>query len=102
MPVAFIGLSSFLSTRKILKKTAVELMKGDEQKAKVNFIERALRLERFKFNTKFQIREQVRSLLSAGRERRVDDIAVWFYLQLLNGCGDEPGNAGEIRVSPGV
>ncbi len=62
MPVAFIGLSSFLAIRKILKKTAVELMKGDEQKAKVNFIERALRLDRFKFNTKFQIREQVRSL----------------------------------------
>jgi putative ABC transport system permease protein len=48
--------------RKILKKSAVELMKGDEQKAKVNFIERALRLDRFKFNTKFQIREQVRSI----------------------------------------
>jgi len=31
MPVAFIGLSSFLIIRKILKKTAVELMKGDEQ-----------------------------------------------------------------------
>ena len=62
MPVAFIGLSSFLIMRKILKKTAVELMKGDEQKAKVNFIERALRLDRFKFNTKFQIREQVRSI----------------------------------------
>jgi putative ABC transport system permease protein len=62
MPVAFIGLSSYLIIHKILKKTAVELMKGDEQKAKVNFIERALRLDRFKFNTKFQIREQVRSL----------------------------------------
>jgi len=62
MPVAFIGLSSFLSIRKILKKTAVELMKGDDQKAKVNFIERALRLERFNFTTKFQLREQVRSI----------------------------------------
>jgi len=62
MPVAFIGLSSFLMMRRILKKTAVELMKGDEQKAKVNFIERALRLDRFKFNTKFRIREQVRSI----------------------------------------
>ena len=62
MPVAFIGLSSFLVIRKILKRTAVELMKGDEQKAKVNFLERALRLDRFKFNTKFQIREQVRSI----------------------------------------
>jgi putative ABC transport system permease protein len=62
MPVAFIGLSSFLVIRKILKKTAVELMKGDEQKAKVNSLEHALRLDRFKFNTKFQIREQVRSI----------------------------------------
>ena len=62
MPVAIIGLSSFLVIRKILKKTAIELMKGDEQKAKVNFIERALRLDRFKFNTKFPIRERVRSI----------------------------------------
>ncbi|MDF2510668.1 MAG: transporter permease [Herbinix sp.] len=62
MPVAFIGLSSFLIIRKILKKTAVQLMKGDEQKSKVNFIERALRLDQFKFNTKFRIREQVRSI----------------------------------------
>jgi putative ABC transport system permease protein len=62
MPVAFVGLASFLIIRKTLQKTAVVLMKGDEQKAKVNFIERALRLDRFGFNTKFQIREQVRSL----------------------------------------
>jgi len=62
MPVAFIGLSSFLVVRKVLKKTAGELMKGDEQKAKVNSLERALRLDRFKFNTKFQIREQIRSI----------------------------------------
>lgn len=62
MPVAFTGLASLLVMRKILAKSAVELMKGDEQKAKVNFIERALRLDRFPFNTKFQIREQVRSI----------------------------------------
>ncbi|SCY21855.1 putative ABC transport system permease protein [Alkaliphilus peptidifermentans DSM 18978] len=62
IPVAFISLSSFLFIRKILKKTAVELMKGDEQKAKVNFIEATLRLDRLKFNTKFRIREQVRSI----------------------------------------
>ncbi len=62
MPVTLIGLSSFLVMHQILQKAAGELMKGDEQKAKVNFIERALRLDRFKFTTKFQIREQVRSL----------------------------------------
>ena len=62
LPMALTGLASFLSIRGVLSKTAVELMKGDEQKTKVNFIERALRLDRFSFNTKFQIREQVRSL----------------------------------------
>ena len=62
VPVALIGLSSFLAIRRILRKTAVDLMKGDEQKAKVNFIERALRLDRLQFNTKFRIREQVRSI----------------------------------------
>jgi putative ABC transport system permease protein len=62
LPIAIIGLSSFLVIQKILRKNAVELMKGDEQKAKVNFLERAIRLDRFSFTTKFQIREQVRSI----------------------------------------
>jgi len=62
VPTAFTGLSSFIIIRKILRKNAVELIKGDDIKARVNFIERALRLERFKFNTKFRIREQVRSI----------------------------------------
>lgn len=62
MPMAFISLSSFIMIHRILKKTAGELMKGDEEEAKVNFIERALRLDRFNFNAKFRIREQVRSI----------------------------------------
>ena len=33
-------------------------MKGDQQKTKVNALERALKLERFKFSTKFKLREQ--------------------------------------------
>jgi putative ABC transport system permease protein len=37
-------------------------MKGGEVKKKMNFIERSLRLERLRFQAKFQIREQVRSL----------------------------------------
>ncbi|HWR39429.1 MAG TPA: FtsX-like permease family protein [Patescibacteria group bacterium] len=49
-------------TNKILKTPPAILMKGGEAKAKTNFIERHLRLDRLKFNTKFQIREQVRSL----------------------------------------
>lgn len=45
-----------------LKTAPAVLMKGGEAKGKVNFIERSLRLDRFGFNTKFKIREQVRSL----------------------------------------
>jgi len=62
MPIAFMGIPSYLAVRKSLKKSAAELMRGDGQKAKINFLERGLRLERFKFSTKFQLREQVRSI----------------------------------------
>lgn len=62
MPMALLSLSSCLVLRRVLRKSAAELMKGDEQKAKVNSLERVLRLERFKFSTKFQLREQIRSI----------------------------------------
>lgn len=62
LPIIINGLASFLVIRRILKEPAVELMKGGAQKAKVNFVERSLRLDRFRFTTKFQIREQVRSI----------------------------------------
>ncbi|KAA8678146.1 ABC transporter permease [Clostridium sp. HV4-5-A1G] len=45
-----------------LKTAPAVLMKGGKAKGRVNFIERSLRLDRFGFNTKFKIREQVRSL----------------------------------------
>lgn len=47
---------------RILKTPPAILMKGGEVKNKSNFIEQRLRLDRLKFNAKFQIREQVRSL----------------------------------------
>ena len=62
MPVVFLGLASFLVVHKELKKTAGELMKGDSSKTKVNFLERSIKLERFSFTTKFQLREQMRSI----------------------------------------
>jgi putative ABC transport system permease protein len=62
LPVAFMGLSGFFVIRKILKHKAVELMRGDWKKSKVNIIERNLKLERFKFSTKFGLREQIRSI----------------------------------------
>lgn len=45
-----------------LKTPPAILMKGGEAKGDVNLIERSLRLDRFGFNAKFKIREQVRSL----------------------------------------
>lgn len=44
MPVVFIGIAGFWVTRGELKKTAAELMKGDDQKSKVNFLERSIKL----------------------------------------------------------
>lgn len=62
MPMILLSLSSYFVLRRELRKSAAELMKGDEQKAKVTFLERGLRLERFKFGTKFKLREQIRSI----------------------------------------
>jgi len=62
LPVLFLGLSGYLSIRKELKHSPVELMKGDRDQARVNVLERSLRLDRFRFKTKFQLREQLRSL----------------------------------------
>ncbi|BAE85457.1 hypothetical protein SDC9_10910 [bioreactor metagenome] len=61
-PVLFLGLSSYLVIRLELQRSPAELMKGREQKTKVNALERALKLERFAFGTKFKLREQLRSI----------------------------------------
>lgn len=61
-PVLFLGLSSYLVIRLELKRSPAELMKGDKQKTEVNTLERALKLEKFNFNTKFKLREQLRSV----------------------------------------
>jgi putative ABC transport system permease protein len=62
MPVVFLGLAGFFAVRAVLKKSAAELMKGDSAKTKVNFLERRLKLERLRFVTRFQLREQLRSI----------------------------------------
>jgi len=61
-PILFLGLSSYLVIRSELKRSPAELMKGDIQKTKVNALERAFKLKRFKFSTKFKLREQFRSI----------------------------------------
>ncbi len=62
MPVAFLGIAGFTVIRRELRKTSAELMKGDEQVTKTNFLERSVRLDRFPFKTKFALREQIRSI----------------------------------------
>ncbi|MDR6865671.1 putative ABC transport system permease protein [Microbacterium resistens] len=61
-PVALIGAASALLIRRVLRKSAADLMKGGEKTGKVTALERVLRLDRFRFVTAFRIREQVRSI----------------------------------------
>ena len=66
LPVILLtGISSFVIGRE-LRHSPVELMRGKKEKNKVNFLERVLNLERFRFSTKFKIREQLRSLSRIG------------------------------------
>lgn len=62
LPVLFLGASGCFVLNKQLKYSPVELMRGDREKNKINFIERNLKLDKFKFSTKFKIRQQLRSL----------------------------------------
>ena len=61
-PVIILCALTWVVTGRILKTPPAILMKGGEVKNTINFIERSLKLDRLKFNMKFQIREQVRSL----------------------------------------
>lgn len=62
LPILFLGCSSYFVIQKELKRSPVELMKGERGKNQVNFLESGLKLDRLNFVTKFQIREQLRSL----------------------------------------
>lgn len=62
LPVLFLGFSGFIVIHKELRHSPAELMKGNKEKSKVNFLERRFKLEKLKFALKFRIREQLRSL----------------------------------------
>lgn len=62
LPVIFLIICSYFVINKSLKNSPVGLMRGGEKKNKVGFIERKVNLERLNFNTKFMIREQLRSI----------------------------------------
>lgn len=61
-PVLLVCLSSYLSVRKKLTLSPSQLMRGKEQKSRVNFIEKSVKLERLPFAARFKVREQLRSL----------------------------------------
>ncbi|MBW7883926.1 MAG: ABC transporter permease [Caldilineaceae bacterium] len=62
LPVLFLGGSGYFVIWRELRHAPVELMRGKAEQNKVNFLERALKLDRLNFATKFRIREQLRSL----------------------------------------
>lgn len=62
LPIVILCSVTWVIIGKILKTPPVILMKGGKAKNKTNFIERNLQIDRLKFNTKFKIREQIRSL----------------------------------------
>lgn len=62
LPIFFLIVCSYFVVNKSLKSSPVQLMRGGKVKNKVGFLERNVKLERFSFNTKFKIREQLRSI----------------------------------------
>ncbi|MEZ4835186.1 MAG: FtsX-like permease family protein [Caldilineaceae bacterium] len=65
-PVIVLCAAAYVVVVRLLRAGPADLMKGVTWSEKQNVIERALRLDRFNFTTKFQIREQVRSLSRTG------------------------------------
>lgn len=62
LPVIFLVFCSYFIVRNSLKSSPVQLMRGGQEKNKVNFLEKKINLDRLSFNTKFKIREQIRSI----------------------------------------
>jgi putative ABC transport system permease protein len=62
LPVFFLIVCSYFVVNKSLKNSPVDLMRGGKENNKVGFIERRVKLDKLSFNTKFMIREQLRSL----------------------------------------
>lgn len=62
LPVTFLIICSYFVVNKSLKDSPVDLMRGGKEKNKVGFIERSIKLDKLSFNTKFRIRELLRSI----------------------------------------
>jgi putative ABC transport system permease protein len=61
LPISFLIFFSYFVVNKSLKSSPVELIRGGKAKNKVGLLERKIKLDKLRFNTKFKIREQLRS-----------------------------------------
>lgn len=62
LPIFFLAACSYFVVNKSLKSSPVQLMRGGTEKNKVGLLERNVNLERFSFDTKFKMRELLRSI----------------------------------------
>lgn len=62
LPFAFLVPTTVIVVLKALKFSPLELMRGAGTKVKIGFLEKRLNLNRFRFNTKFRVRETVRNI----------------------------------------
>jgi len=62
LPIFFLVICSYFVVNKSLKNSPLQLIRGGKEKTKVGFLEKNVKLERFSFNTKFKIREQLKSI----------------------------------------
>lgn len=62
IPIFFIIPAVYIVLNRVLRCSPMQLMRGNISNKNVGFIERKIKLEKFKFNTKFAIREFLRSV----------------------------------------
>lgn len=62
LPFVFLISSALFVIMKALRMSPLQLVRGGVRKSKINFFERSLKLQRFRFNTKYKIREIVRNI----------------------------------------
>ncbi|MDR3594059.1 FtsX-like permease family protein [Clostridium sp.] len=62
LPIFFLVVCSYFVVNKSLKSSPIQLMRGGRENNKVGFLEKNIKLERFSFNTKYKIREQLRNI----------------------------------------
>jgi putative ABC transport system permease protein len=62
LPLLFLIIRSYFVVNKSLKNSPVVLMRGGNEKSKVGFLERRIKLDNLKFTTKFRIRELLRNI----------------------------------------